>query len=139
MSWNSFYVKLALWLLVAGVISFLAYLQFRYASVRGFFDILFMAVGIIASIWVLMLFIRFMLICFQNNFILTAIVILALIYLSVRYKIVNNNPNLNGYIQKFQEFQEKYNDKMDELDRIMKKGYVTPEAGSTTNNPQLDF
>ena len=130
MSWDLFIKRLIPWLLIAAVIGILAFLLYKSADLGWIINGFFMVIFFFIAAWIFLLIARFLSVCLQNNFVLTLFVILALIYLAMRYQVFNNNPYLNGYIQKFQEFQENYNNKLDELDKLMKKQGISTEAGS---------
>lgn len=139
MSWNIFIKRLLAWLLIAAGIGIMAYLLYRSADIHLVLNGLLIAIGFFIAVWVFILVARFLSLCLQNNFVLTVFIILALIYLAMRYQVFNDNPYLNGYIQQFQEFQENYNNKLDELDRLMRKQGVSPEAGSQPTKLPEEF
>jgi hypothetical protein len=121
MNWNIYIKRSLIWLLIAAGIGLLAFLQYRSAGFHMIFSELFIVTGLFIAACLFLIITRILSVFLQNNFILTLLLVLALMYLAMRYQVFNGNPYVNGYIQKFQEFQENYNNKMDKLEMRMKK------------------
>jgi hypothetical protein len=129
MDWNIFIKRSLIRLLIAAGIGYAAYLLYRSVGIHTIFNWLLMVIGFFIGLWLFILVTKFLSVCFQNNFILTMLFILGLAYMAIHYQVFNNNPYLNGSIEKFQEFQQNYNNEMDELDKLLKNQIVSPEAG----------